>query len=103
MAILNVDLFSWNYATVNPSPGPMFGIIIIFSIIFLILLVRNRKNNLIAFSLFIVAVFYGFVLLVVREYTTALLRYLIVSYVLLIPLAVSGLSIFIERYLDVQE
>ncbi len=103
VAILQVDLFSWNYANVNPSPGPMFGVIIIFSMLYLIFLIRNKSNNLIAFSLFIVAVFYGLILLVVREYTTALLRYLIISYALLIPLAISGFLKFSETYLETQE
>ncbi len=103
VAVAHLDLFSWNYAKVNPSPGPVFGVVAIFSVVYFVSLIRKRQNNLISFSLFIVAISYGLVLLVVREYTTALLRYLIISYVLLIPPAISSFSNFAEMHLETQE
>ncbi|MBE7434427.1 MAG: hypothetical protein HS100_10955 [Anaerolineales bacterium] len=102
-AIFHLDLFSWNYSVVNPSPGPVFGLLILFTFIYMGSIIRTRQKNVPAFSLFIISVFYGLTLLVVREYTTALLRYLIISYVLLIPLAFSGLSVFAEEKFKTEE
>jgi hypothetical protein len=103
VAIFHLDLFSWNYSVVNPSPGPVFGLLILFALIYMWSIIRTGQNNVTAFSLFIIAVFYGLTLLVVREYTTALLRYLIISYVLLMPLGISGLSVFVEEKFETEE
>lgn len=103
VAIFQLDLFSWNYSVVNPSPGPVFGLLILFALVYMGSIIRTRQNNIPAYSLFVIAVFYGLALLLVREYTTALLRYLIISYVLLIPLAISSLSVFVEENFKTEE
>jgi len=95
--IFRVDLFSWNYGG-NAWPGPVFGLIFIFAIVYIVYLVRSRQKNLVAFSLFVIAFFYALALLFIRDFTGALSRYLIITVMLLIPLGVAGIELAIQIF-----
>ena len=94
--LFKVDLMGWNFdGTV--WPGPALFVLILCSLWYVGSRVRSREMDLTAYSLMTLAVSNALILLLVRDFTGSLSRYLMISMILFVPLGIAGLARIAEE------
>lgn len=94
--LFKVDLMGWNFdGTV--WPGPALFALILCSLLYVGSRVRSREMDLTAYSLMALAVSNALILLLVRDFTGSLSRYLMISMILFVPLGIAGLARIAEE------
>jgi len=88
--IFEFKLYKFDF-TGNIWPGPILLPLLFFSVSYILRLIYTKRENWVAFSLFIIALSETIVLLIIRDFSGALSRYLIIPIVLIIPLGVAGM------------